>query len=88
MSAKDEKAEKPEPYNFFRVRVGLDGYQIRGVGSGTAVAKILDSRSAVQVIASGAARVAASPESYLKFAEGVFLPCHRDGSTDYRDLYR
>jgi hypothetical protein len=64
----DAQDTSPEPYKFFHDYIGLNDDQIRNIGQGKAVAKILDAPSADQVFVFGAVYINSTPESYLKFA--------------------
>jgi len=57
-----------EPNKFFHDFIGLNDGQIREIGEGKAVAKILDSPTADQVFVFGSVYVNSTPERYLKLA--------------------
>jgi hypothetical protein len=69
MGAKDDG--KSEPYNFFREYVGLNAEQIQSISNGKALAKIIDTGSAEQILVFGAVHIDSTPEKYLKFASDV-----------------
>src|SRR5450631_2937419 len=69
MGANDD--DKSEPYRFFRDYVGLNAEQIQSIGNGKALAKVLDTGSADQILVFGAVHIDATPERYLKFASDV-----------------
>jgi hypothetical protein len=66
MGAKDD--DKSEPFNYFREYVGLNAEQIQSISNGKALAKVLDTGSADQILVFGAVHIDATPEKYLKFA--------------------
>ena len=57
-----------EPNRFYREFVGLTDEQIREIHEGKALAKILDSPTADQVVVFGSLYVHSTPERYLQFA--------------------
>jgi hypothetical protein len=66
------EADNPgEPNRFFREIVGLNEDQIHAIGSGKAVAKVVESHSPDEVFVFGAVYVDASPYSYLELASDV-----------------
>src|ERR1043166_1791366 len=60
-----------EPYKFFREFIGLNENQIAAIRSGKAVAKVVESRTPDEVFFFGCVYIAASPESYMKFASDI-----------------
>src|SRR6516225_8639056 len=60
-----------EPGKFFREYVGLGDDQIQAIRHGTALAKILDSRTPDEVFVFGSVYIEATPESYLKLASDI-----------------
>jgi hypothetical protein len=62
MGAKDDN--KSEPYNYFRDYVGLNAEQIQSISNGKALAKVLDTGSADQILVFGAVRAVASPPGH------------------------
>jgi hypothetical protein len=69
MGAKDDN--KSEPYNYFRDYVGLNAEQIQSINNGKALAKVLDTGSADQILVFGAVYINSTPEKYLKFASDI-----------------
>jgi hypothetical protein len=69
MGAKGD--DKSEPYNYFREYVGLNADQIQSISNGKALAKILDTGSADQILVFGAVHIDSTPEKYLKFASDI-----------------
>jgi hypothetical protein len=69
MGARDDN--KSEPYNYFRDYVGLNDEQIQSISNGKALAKILDTGSADQILVFGAVYIDSTPEKYLKFASDI-----------------
>jgi hypothetical protein len=69
IDAKDNS--RPEPYNYFHEYVGLNDEQIQSISNGKALAKVLDTGSADQILVFGAVHVDATPEKYLKFASDI-----------------
>src|SRR5271154_4207920 len=69
MSAKED--DKSEPYNYFRDYVGLNAEQIQSISNGKALAKVLDTESADQILVFGAVHIDSTPEKYLKFASDI-----------------
>ena len=69
MGAKDDN--KSEPYNYFRDYVGLNAGQIQSISSGKALAKVLDTGSADQILVFGAVHIDSTPQKYLKFASDI-----------------
>jgi hypothetical protein len=65
LAALDQEAE---PDKFFREYVGLGNDQIQAIRHGTALAKILESRTPDEVVVFGSVYINATPESYLKLA--------------------
>jgi hypothetical protein len=66
MGAKDD--DKSEPFNYFREYAGLNAEQIQSISNGKALAKVLDTGSADQILIFGAVHIDSTPEKYLKFA--------------------
>ena|ERR1700678_935761 len=62
---------KPEPYNYFHQYVGLNDEQIQSISNGKALAKVLDTGSADQILVFGAVYIDSTPEKYLKFASDI-----------------
>jgi hypothetical protein len=60
--------DRSEPYNYFREYAGLNADQIQSISDGKALAKVLDTGSADQILVFGAVHIEATPEKYLKFA--------------------
>lgn len=60
-----------EPDHFFRSFVGLSDDQIRDIGAGKAVAKVLQSPKPDEVFVFGAVYVNSTPERYLKLASDL-----------------
>ena len=60
-----------EPGKFFREYVGLGDDQIQAIRHGTALAKILESRTPDEVVVFGSVYINATPESYLKLASDI-----------------
>jgi hypothetical protein len=69
MGAKDDN--KSEPYNYFRDYVGLNAEQIQSISNGKALAKVLDTGTAEQILVFGAVHIDSTPEKYLKFASDI-----------------
>ena len=69
MGAKDD--DKSEPYNYFREYVGLNAEQVQSITNGKALAKILGTGSADQILVFGAVHIDSTPEKYLKFAADI-----------------
>jgi hypothetical protein len=68
MGAEDNRSE---PYNYFREYVGLNDEQIQSISNGKALAKVLDTGSADQILVFGAVHIDATPDRYLKFASDI-----------------
>ncbi len=60
-----------EPQRFFHEVAGLSSDQITAIGSGKAVAKVVDSPTRDEVFVFGAVYVDASPENYVKLASDI-----------------
>jgi hypothetical protein len=58
----------PELRTFFRTQMGLSDNQIATIARGTAVAKVLPSKTPAEIFVFGAVFVKAAPEEYLKLA--------------------
>jgi hypothetical protein len=69
MGAKDDN--KSEPYNYFSDYVGLNAEQIQSIRNGKALAKLVDTGSADQILVFGAVHIDSTPEKYLKFASDI-----------------
>jgi len=69
MSAKEDN--KSEPYNYFHEDVGLNDEQIQSISNGKALAKIVDTGSADQILVFGAVHIDSTPEKYLKFGSDI-----------------
>jgi hypothetical protein len=63
--------QSPEPDKFYREYVRLSDDQIASIHSGKAVAKIIDSPTADEVLVFGSVYVNSTPDSYLKFASDI-----------------
>ena len=68
IGAKDHRSE---PYNYFREYVGLNDEQIQSISNGKALAKVLDTGSADQILVFGAVHIDSTPEKYLRFASDI-----------------
>lgn len=64
-------AQAPEPETFFHSFVGLSDDQIRDIGAGKAIAKVLDTPTADEVFVFGAVYINSTPERYLKMASDI-----------------
>jgi hypothetical protein len=62
---------KSEPYDYFRQYVGLNDGQIQSINNGKALAKVLDTGSADQILVFGAVYIDSTPEKYLQFASDI-----------------
>jgi hypothetical protein len=60
-----------EPYKFFREFAGLSEEQIKAIGSGKALAKVVESKTPDELSVFGAVYIEAAPETYLKFASDL-----------------
>jgi len=66
------EADTPdEPYKFFREFAGLNEQQIAQIGSGKALAKVVESPTPDEVYVFGSVYVEATPESYLRLASDI-----------------
>ena len=64
-------SQSPEPETFFHSFVGLTDDQIRDIGAGKAVAKVLDTPKPDEVFVFGAVYIDSTPERYLKAASDI-----------------
>lgn len=65
-------AQSPQgPQTFFKNRIGLRDDQIAAIARGTAVVKVLPSRSPDEIFVFGAVFVNAAPEDYIKLAFNI-----------------
>ncbi len=64
-------ASSSEPFNFFREYAGLNDEQIQSISNGKALAKIVDTGSADQIVVFGAVHIDSTPEKYLRLASDV-----------------
>jgi hypothetical protein len=69
MGAKN--GDTSEPYNYFREYAGLNAEQIQSISNGKALAKVLDTGSADQILVFGAVHIDSTPAKYLKFASDI-----------------
>ena len=60
-----------EPETFFHDFVGLSDDQVRDIGAGKAMAKVLDTPTPDQVFVFGAVYINSTPERYLKMASDI-----------------
>ncbi|HST09691.1 MAG TPA: hypothetical protein VLL05_04895 [Terriglobales bacterium] len=60
-----------QPEKFFRDYVGLSDDQIRDIGAGKAIAKVLESPTPEEVFVFGAVYINSTPERYLKLAADI-----------------
>ena len=60
-----------EPETFFHNFVGLSDDQIRDIGAGKAIAKVLDTPTPDEVFVFGAVYINSAPERYLKMASDI-----------------
>jgi len=65
------RAQEVEPFKFFRDYVGLKKDQIAAIRNGTAVAKVVESRTPDEVFVFGSVYVKSTPEKYLKLAANI-----------------
>jgi len=63
--------QAPEPQTFFHNFVGLSDDQIRDIGAGKAIAKVLDTPTPDEVFVFGAVYINSTPERYLKMASDI-----------------
>jgi hypothetical protein len=63
--------QRPNRSKFFREYVGLNDHQIAAIRRGTAIAKVIDTRTPDEVFVFGSVYVEATPESYLRFASDI-----------------
>lgn len=68
VSAEDDRRE---PDSYFRDYVRLNAEQIQSISNGKALAKVLDTGSADQILVFGAVHIDSAPEKYLKFASDI-----------------
>ena len=64
-------SQAPEPETFFHNFVGLRDDQIRDIGAGNAIAKVLDTPTPDEVFVFGAVYINSTPERYLKMASDI-----------------
>jgi len=64
-------SQAAEPETFFRKFVGLSDDQIRDIGAGKAIAKVLDTPTPDEVFVFGAVYVNSTPERYLQMASDI-----------------
>src|SRR5215468_12278767 len=63
--------QAPEPQTFFHNFVGLSDDQIRDIGAGKAIAKVLDTPTPDQVFVFGAVYINSTPERYLQMVSDI-----------------
>jgi hypothetical protein len=64
-------SQAPEPETFFRNFVGLRDDQMRDIGAGNAIAKVLDTPTPDEIFVFGAVYINSTPEHYLKMASDI-----------------
>ena len=64
-------SQAAEPETFFHDFVGLSDDQIRDIGAGKAMAKVLDTPTPDEVFVFGAVYINSTPERYLKMASDI-----------------
>lgn len=63
--------DNAEPFRYFREYVGLNAEQIQSISNGKALARVVDTGSAEQILVFGAVHIDSTPEKYLKFASDI-----------------
>src|SRR5262244_1739795 len=63
--------QAPEPETFFHNFVGLSNDQVRDIGAGKAIAKVLDTPTPDEVFVFGAVYINSTPERYLQMASDI-----------------
>lgn len=64
-------SQAAEPETFFHDFIGLSDDQIRDIGAGKAMAKVLDTRTPDEVFVFGAVYISSTPERYLEMASDI-----------------
>ena len=64
-------SQAAEPETFFHDFVGLSDDQIRDIGAGKAMAKVLDTPTPDEVFVFGAVYINSTPERYLEMASDI-----------------